>query len=817
MRSFERPETVTIAQGSSWMPRRDFSLAVFVGILAASFIPLPSGAQSRQETSAWKDGHFQIVRQGVVERSDIVLQRENLKPSEAMPLGNGRLGVAVWAEDGLTAQLNRGDTWPLRLSPGQVVLQGLKKLTGAADYQGRLNLYNGEFVESGGGMQAIVYVDEAQDALVIDVKGANPETVQTAKLHLWAPRRPNAIAQQAMGVLAETWRDNKEAGATNETFGSLSAVTADARDIRAHAEDALSVAISFKPHPDGTFRVLVAVPTWRGGDATAEAARRLAAAKASPVVGHRAWWNSYWNHIALMKLSSPDHAAEYFESLRMIDLFAAAAESRDRFPGGQAGIGDLFSSTRDDHQWGPSAFWHWNLRMQVSANLGAGASELNSPYFRLYRGNLDRILAWTKKHMGNRPGACVPETMRFNGAGYENETWIPDPAINCGEDSKPYYNARTISTGAEVSLWVWEQYEYTGDLNFLKENYPVMRESARFLMAYATPDPSGVLHTFPANAHEMQWDVHDPTTDIAAMRTVFPLVVQAARLLNADPDLVRDLQTAMEKLPNLPLSTISSPKTLADAAAGRTDTVIAPSYSPEAEDHNSENIGLEPVWPYGLIGDDGPGHDLGVRTFLHRPVKNSDDWSYDPVQAARLGLSDELQASLRSLTQQYQTYPSGFASFAGGKEFYVEQIGIVADALQKALADDYDGVVRIATAWPHDWDADGTVYLPHRNKVDVQIRDGKPVSVGLEIAMTGTVKLRNPWLGEAVEIVDARDAAIVLPAHSDAVLAFPVKAGKDYLIRHVANADAAQHFEAVTGTRATAPKSLGTSRIGLAK
>ena len=75
--------------------------------------------------------------------------------------------------------------------------------------------------------------------------------------------------------------------------------------------------------------------------------------------------------------------------------------------------------------------------------------------------------------MGGRPGACVPETMRFNGPGYENETWIPAPAINCGEDSQPYYNARTISTGAEVALWVWEQYEYTDNIEFLKKNYPV--------------------------------------------------------------------------------------------------------------------------------------------------------------------------------------------------------------------------------------------------------------------------------------------------------------------------------------------------------
>ena len=786
-------------------------------ILFAALLASPSAnAQSMGPETARSNGQYRIERQGIVERSDIVLQSPNEKPSEAMPLGNGRLGVAVWAEDGLTAQLNRGDTFPARLSPGQAVIPGLKKLVAASDYKGRLNLYHGEFEESGGGMRATVYVDENLDVMVIDVEGADPQVRQSATLQLWAPRQPQVMAHGAIGILAETWLDDREAGASDERFGSLAAITADAQDVVAHASDGVSVTITFKPHPDGMFRVFVGAPSWRGGDAAAAAAGLLRSAKSIGVGEHRAWWKQFWDHAGLMKLSSPDHAAEYFENLRMIDLFTAAAESRGRFPGGQAGIGDLFSSARDDHKWGPSAFWHWNLRMQVSANLGAGVPELNAPYFRLYRENLDNMLLWTRKHMGNKPGICIPETMRFNGRGYENETWLPKAAINCGEDSQPYYNARTISTGAEVSLWIWNQYEYTNDLVFLKENYPVMRESARFLLAYAKPDSKGMLHTFPANAHETQWDVHDPTTDIAAMRAVFPLIIEAATLLKTDADLVRELRAEIGKIPELPLTTISSPKVLVRAVDGKADTIIASSFNPEAEDHNTENIGLEPVWPYGLIGDDGPQHELGVRTFLHRPFKNVNDWSYDPVQAARLGLAEEVKSSLLALTEQYQAYPSGFSKFVGN-EFYVEQVGIVADALQEALVQDYDGLIRIAPAWPKDWDADGMVYLGHKNRADVRIRRGRVVSVGLEMASAGVVRIRNPWPAEGAEIVDAGDGSVVLPARSDAVLTFTGRAATNYVIRPAGSANAPAPFEGVSGVPATAPKFLGTRTMGLQK
>ena len=103
---------------------------------------------------------------GVVGRSDIVLERANTKPEEAMPLGNGRVGLAIWAAEGMTIQLNRSDTLPRRLSPGQVVFPALDGLVKASDYAGRVDLYNGEFRESGAGMKASVWLEQERDVVV---------------------------------------------------------------------------------------------------------------------------------------------------------------------------------------------------------------------------------------------------------------------------------------------------------------------------------------------------------------------------------------------------------------------------------------------------------------------------------------------------------------------------------------------------------------------------------------------------------------------------------------------------------------------------
>ena len=777
------------------------TLAMLLIVIAACLV-MPT-CRAADATTAWHDQRFNANVGSVVSRSDIVLKHANLRADEAMPLGNGRLGLAVWSEDGLTLQFNRADTLPGRLSPGQVVLTGLKALTEASDYAGRLDLHDGEFRESGAGMRATVYVQPDTDVAVIEVHGANPNVRQSVRLRLWQPRKPQTIAQQEVAILAETWKDDSEAGASRQTFGSLAAITAQARDVHAQVQGPQTVELSFKPEADGSFRVLIAAPEWKGGDAVRRAQPLLADAGRIPDTAHRNWWNAFWQHAGLMKLGSADGSAEYMENLRAIDLYATAAESRGPLPGSQAGIADLFSSSRDQHRWAPSAYWHWNLRMQVAANLGAGLYELNAPYFNLYRSNLANIEAWTRAQMDGRPGACVPETMRFNGRGYENVDWLKQPGVNCSAQSPPYYNARTLTTGAEVSLWIWRQYLATQDRAFLAANYPVMVASARFLLAYAKPGADGLLHTFPSNAHETQWDVHDPTTDIAAMRAVFPIIIEAAEILHTDAALVTELRQALPKIPDLPLQ---------KSGGG---SVIGPSYDANAEIQNTENIGLEPVWPYALIDEDGPQHALGVHTYLQRPNKFENDWSYDPLQAAHLGLAGEVKTALLTLTGKYQKYPSGFDGFTGN-EFYIEQVGVVAATLQDALVQEHDGVVRIAPAWPKDWDADATVYIQHRSKVDLQIRDGVPGTVVIEAGADGRMAVRNPWARIAVEVVESGSGKRIVETNGNQdVLRFDTQAGKAYLIRRTDQPAKRLPYAAVDGSAAREPKSLGVRHIGL--
>jgi hypothetical protein len=770
---------------------------------------------------AWHDGRFHVDVAGVIGRSDIVLGKPNLESGQAMPLGNGRLGVAVWSADGLTAQLNRADTMPDRLSPGQVVIPGIAALTRAKDYAGRLDLYHGEFREQGGGMTATAYVQPDTDALIVEVTGANPNEPQTAVLRLWAPRTPRAMAEGREGLLAQAWVDNKNPESSGRAFGSLSAITALGRDVSTTVTDPVTVTVSFKPYEDGHFRIVVTSPHYDGkGDAQAIARAALSTESAAGhTASHTSWWQDFWKRAAVIKVTSKDGAGEYMENLRNIYLFVAAIEKGVEYPGSQAGVADMISAAEDTHKWDPSAFWHWNLRMQVAANIGAGLAELNEPYFNLYRENLTNIENWTREHMNGLPGSCVPETMRFNGRGIEYESAWKPIAIghSCDAGFKPYYNARTLSTGAEVSLWVWKQYLATNNRQFLARNYPLMASSARFLLASQKMGKDSLLHTGPSNAHETQWDVTDPTTDLAAIMALYPATIEAANLLGKDADLVRQLQAALPKVPPLPRTQQTSPRTLLppSADADRAD-VIAESYLPGAEDHNIENIGLEPVWPYDLIGDMSPLFPLAQRTYAHRPAAAVVDWSFDPIQAARLGMGGEVSSTLIAITQKFQNFVNGMAKWeAADKEFYVEQTGVIADALQEALVQDYDGVIRIAPAIPPGWDFDGSVFVRGGTKVDLQTRNGAVTTVVIEAGATQPIKIRNPWPGKPVDVVSGKTGMKVVTGAMGPMIEFEGAAGTSYLVENHDDPLTAGRFVPVNGIPAPAAKRLGKVQIGL--
>ena len=823
--------------------RRPFRLLAAGAAMAtaASFLTVAFGlsqqASAATSTTAWQNGAFSVNTGGVVSRSNIVLGSPNSADTQSLPLGNGSLGAAAWAANGFTAQLNRSDTMPYRLSPGQVNIPGLAAMTSASNFSGYLDLYNGVLNESGGGMTLQAWVPAGKDELVVNVTGANPAARQSATLNLWSGRSPSTAASGAIASFAQTWVDNAQTGFSNQTFGAMAAITAGGQNVSSSVVNGTQVQVAFNPNSDGSFRVIVASPQWTGGDPTTTAQSLIGsdttASTSSLLAAQSAWWNNFWANSGLIEANSSDGTAQYLENLRTLYLYDEAGSMKSgALPGSQAGVADMFNWNQDHQDWYPAGYWLWNLRGQIAANESSGNFTLNTPIFDMYLNDLPATEAWTSAQMGGKPGACVPETMRFNGNGYYNGGSASSGA-SCAIASSPTYNALNVTSGAEIALWVWQQYQDTGSISFLRKYYPIIQQTATFLYNYQSVGSDGFLHAV-ANAHETQWAVQDPTDDLVADQALFTAEINAATLLNTDSGLVSQLRTALNQIEPLPrvsqanLSQLlnnqpTSASAAASADAGGADA-IGMSYQPGAATHNGENIGLEAVWPYGLIGDNTAvnGDDLTAladRTYTTRPNKTNPDWNFDAVQAARLDMGSQVAADLTTVTENYQAYISGLANlFSGsvGTNSYIEQQSTVATALDEALATQYDGTLRFAPAWPSGWDVAGTVYVQGGTKVDVQVESGTLATAAIQAGSNSTITVKNPWPGRQAQVVNGSSGAVLVAPTTAATFSLPMTAGTSYLVEQPSNPTTSMAFAQVTGTAATAYRTLGGKvQIGL--
>jgi hypothetical protein len=119
---------------------------------------------------------------------------------------------------------------------------------------------------------------------------------------------------------------------------------------------------------------------------------------------------------------------------------------------------------------------------------------------------------------------------------------------------------------------------------------------------------------------------------------------------------------------------------------------------------------------------------------------------------------------------------------ASAKEFYIEQTGMVAEALQEALVQDYDGVIRVASAVPPGWDFDGSVYVRGKTKVGVQTRNGGVTAVVIEAGATQPLKIRNPWPGKPVDVISRNTGKTVVSLATSPIIEFTGTAGSSYIV-----------------------------------
>jgi len=113
--------------------------------------------------------------------------------------------------------------------------------------------------------------------------------------------------------------------------------------------------------------------------------------------------------------------------------------------------------------------------------------------------------------------------------------------------------------GAWLSLLFWEHYEYTGDLDTLREYFPVLRGAVEFFLdTLVVDDATGYLVTSPSHSPELKHHEDDdegvslcagPTMDCQILRDLFTAFDSASRELGLDRETAVAALAARDKLP----------------------------------------------------------------------------------------------------------------------------------------------------------------------------------------------------------------------------------------------------------------------------
>ena len=171
----------------------------------------------------------------------------------------------------------------------------------------------------------------------------------------------------------------------------------------------------------------------------------------------------------------------------------------------------------------------------------ANLSELHEPLLRMTR-EVSETGAETAKTMYGAPGWVLH---------HNTDIWRVTGAI----DKAP--SGMWPSGGAWLCRHLWERYLYTGDIDFLRQAYPIMKEAGRFFDAIMVKEPvHNWLVVCPSNSPENTHAGSDGKATTAAGCTmdnqlIFDLwtsIITTARLLGTDAEFATHLEARLKEM-----------------------------------------------------------------------------------------------------------------------------------------------------------------------------------------------------------------------------------------------------------------------------
>jgi hypothetical protein len=286
-----------------------------------------------------------------------------------------------------------------------------------------------------------------------------------------------------------------------------------------------------------------------------------------------------------------------------------------------------------------------------------------------------------------------------------------------------------------------------------------------------------------SNSHETYWKVPNAITDLAAVRSLFPVVIKVSTALGLDADLRPKWQDVLDHLVAYPT----------DA------TNYLPHQPPISQTRNNENVVCELIWPYGVTGIGAPDYQRALSSWNSRPFPYGNVWSPDAIQAARLGLGDQAYQGMKTMLGKYQNYPNGFTNNTNG---VFEYWGVHLSVMNESLLQSYSDKLRVLPAPPNDAGFVGRFTLAAKGGflVSSEREAGEIKYVGIKSLVGNPATVINPWGTEQVQVRTATGTIVIMS--SSAELTFPTTAGGVYIVERTAKPLSRYTYSTITAAAA---------------
>jgi len=137
---------------------------------------------------------------------------------------------------------------------------------------------------------------------------------------------------------------------------------------------------------------------------------------------------------------------------------------------------------------------------------------------------------------------------------YNMNGWVAHHNTDIWRGAAPINHANHgiwVVGGAWLSQHVWWHYQFSGDVDYLKNTaYPVLKEAATFFAEYLVSDPKNPewLVSGPSNSPELGGLVMAPTMDHQIIRELLANTIEAAEILGVDSDFATLLKEKRAKI-----------------------------------------------------------------------------------------------------------------------------------------------------------------------------------------------------------------------------------------------------------------------------